>query len=249
MIIGMSTETKVCQIHGPNSQDLHYWTKLLQEDICCPGETDQNPNDLTSRSHMAWRLDKNWKSRAKKRETIMGNRETKTRICPKVERNLFHWSEWWSVQRHHIKMQGGSQRHQWQLQCNAKERSPNLAYGKPLFLKQKKPRHLKRKTRFSCTTEANESTRQRIESVSKRIHEEHIAKKGQNSVVHYNLFARQLKPREGPKVTLRNTWVYTSSNVLRELRETESKLQIWDSDPIPSESRSWPDEDANIFWI
>ena len=27
------------------------------------GETDKNPNDITSRSHMALRLDKNWKAK------------------------------------------------------------------------------------------------------------------------------------------------------------------------------------------
>ena len=37
MTIGMSTETKICQIHGPDSQDLHYLTKLLREDFCGPG--------------------------------------------------------------------------------------------------------------------------------------------------------------------------------------------------------------------
>ena len=42
------------------------------------------------------------------------------------------------------------------------------------------------KTRFSCIAEAHESTRQRTESVTKRIHEEHIEGKGQNSVLHYN---------------------------------------------------------------
>ena len=35
------------------------------------------------------------------------------------------------------------------------------------------------KTRFDCVTVTHESTRQRI--VTKRIHEEHIAGKGQNS--------------------------------------------------------------------
>ena len=58
------------------------------------------------------------------------------------------------------------------------------------------------------------------------------------------LFARQLTPREGPKVTLRDTWVHTSSDVLHQPRETESKLQMWDYNPIPSESRSWPDEEC-----
>ena len=44
------------------------------------------------------------------------------------------------------------------------------------------------KTRFSCIAEAHESTRPRIESVTKRSHEDHhIAGKGQHAVLHYNL--------------------------------------------------------------
>ena len=82
------------------------------------------------------------------------------------------------------------------------------------------------KTRFSCVCVSHESTRQRRESVTKRIHEEHIAGTGQNSVVHHNLFAKHFEPREGPKVTLRKTLVHTSSNVLRDPRETESKTQF-----------------------
>ena len=77
------------------------------------------------------------------------------------------------------------------------------------------------KTRFSCIAEAHESTRQRIESITKRIHEDHIAGKGQNLIVHYNLFAKQLTPREGPKVILRNTRLHSSSNVLLQPRETD----------------------------
>ena len=45
------------------------------------------------------------------------------------------------------------------------------------------------KTIFSCITEAHESRRQRTESVTKRIHEEHIVGKGHNSVLHYNFTA------------------------------------------------------------
>ena len=44
---------------------------------------------------------------------------------------------------------------------------------------------IKKRKGFSCITEAHESTRQRIESVTKRTHEEHIAGKGHNSVKHY----------------------------------------------------------------
>ena len=75
------------------------------------------------------------------------------------------------------------------------------------------------KTRFSCIAEAHESTRQRIELTTKEIHEGHIAGMEQTSIVYYNLFARQLPPREGPNVTLKR-WVHKSSNALRLPRET-----------------------------
>ena len=55
------------------------------------------------------------------------------------------------------------------------------------FSKTRKAKTSEAKTRFSCIAEAHESTRQRTESVTKRIHEEHIAGKGQKSVLHYNL--------------------------------------------------------------
>ena len=47
------------------------------------------------------------------------------------------------------------------------------------------------KTRFSCITEAHESTRRRIESVTKRrIHEEHIAGKAQNYCIAFQYSAQ-----------------------------------------------------------
>ena len=42
------------------------------------------------------------------------------------------------------------------------------------------------RSKFSCISEAHESTRQRAESATKRIHEKHIAGKGQNSELHHN---------------------------------------------------------------
>ena len=57
------------------------------------------------------------------------------------------------------------------------------------------------------------------------------------------LFARQLTPRERPKVTLRPSWVHTRSNTVSMLRETESNLQAWNSDPNASGSPTWPNEE------
>ena len=58
---------------------------------------------------------------------------------------------------------------------------------KTVVSKTKKTKGSDAKTRFNCFTEAHDSTRQRIKSVPKRIHEEHIAGKGENFVLHYNL--------------------------------------------------------------
>ena len=62
----------------------------------------------------------------------------------------------------------------------------------PYFIRQtvvsktEKAKDSEEKTRFICIAEAHESTRQRIESVRKRIHEEQIAGKGENCVLHHN---------------------------------------------------------------
>ena len=102
-LLGCRREQKSVRSVGRVSQDLLYWTKLLQKDFSNPEERwTKISNDITSRSHMAGRLDKNWKSRSKKKERRMGNRETKTRIWQKFEENLFFWSDWWRIWRHHL---------------------------------------------------------------------------------------------------------------------------------------------------
>ena len=56
-------------------------------------------------------------------------------------------------------------------------------------------------TRFTCISEAHESRRQRIESVTKRrIHEENIAGKGQNFVLHYNLVHKFIPMPQAMKI-------------------------------------------------
>ena len=88
-------------------------------------ETDKNSNDCTSRSFLAWSMDKNWKTRWKKRKTRMGTRKNKTRECKKFERNLSCWSKWWSILWHPQECK----KLQWHLQCHVKGRSPKPAIG------------------------------------------------------------------------------------------------------------------------
>ena len=70
-------------------------------------------------------------------------------------------------------------------------------------------------TEFSCIAEIDETTRQRNDFSTHRIHNGHNAGKEQNSVVYCNLFAKQVKPREGRNITLRRRRVNKSSHALR----------------------------------
>ena len=87
MTIRMSTRTELCQIRERVSQDLRYWTKLFWKEKGNPGEeeTDENSNDITSRSHMAWRIDNNWESSSKKKET----RISESRNCCSMQKIVF----------------------------------------------------------------------------------------------------------------------------------------------------------------
>ena len=70
-------------------------------------------------------------------------------------------------------------------------------------------------TEFSCIAEIDETTRQRNDFSTNRIHSGHNAGKEQNSVVYCNLYAKQVKPREGRNITLRKRRVHKSYHALR----------------------------------
>ena len=97
-------------------------------------------------------------------------------------------------------MQGESWRHQRQLQCHDKRAFPQACIRETVVSNTEKAKASEAKTRSSCITEAHESTRQRVESVTKRIHEEHIAGKGQNSVLHYNLVHKFIPMPQAMKI-------------------------------------------------
>ena len=59
-----------------------------------------------------------------------------------------------------------------------------------MFQKQEKPKHLKQR----------QDSVHRIESVTKRIHEGHIAGEGQNSVLHYKLVHKLIPMHQAMKI-------------------------------------------------
>ena len=96
--------------------------------------------------------------------------------------------------------------------------------------KTEKTKASEAKTRFSCNTEAHESTGQRIESVTKRIHEEHIAGKGQNSVLHCNFVHNFPMPQAiripDVKAAMGRKWKKLETIPARDVRKVQSKKAV-----------------------
>ena len=64
-------------------------------------------------------------------------------------------------------MQDENWKRQWELLCHAKDRVPGTSIRETVVSKTEKAKASEAKTGFDCTTEVHESTRQRIESVTK----------------------------------------------------------------------------------
>ena len=58
----------------------------------------------------------------------------------------------------------------------------------------------RKKTKFTCIVEADESRRKRLESTLPRDHEDHIAEKGFNSISHYNLVHKLIPMHQAMKI-------------------------------------------------
>ena len=117
----------------------------------------------------------------------MGTRKTQTRECQKFERNLLF--RVMKSTKTSSRMQDGNWKHRWQLQFHVKERLPKPAIGKQFALKREKAEASETKTRFSYIAEAHESTRPRIEPVTKRCHEEQNCKEKTRFIITLQLSA------------------------------------------------------------
>ena len=99
-----------------------------------------------------------------------------------------------------LTMQGDSWRHQKAAAMPCKRAFSHACTRETVVSKTEQAKTSEAKKRFSCIAEAHESTRQRIESVTKRIHGGHIGGKGQNSVLHYNLVHKFIPMPQAMKI-------------------------------------------------
>ena len=77
------------------------------------------------------------------------------------------------------------------------------------------------KSKFSCILEASESTRLRMEESLPKYHEDHIARKGNNSLQLYNLVPKFIPMLQAMKVPAAKTAVDKG-------REKFEKIPSWD---------------------
>ena len=58
----------------------------------------------------------------------------------------------------------------------------------------------KRKTKYACVVDADESTRPRLEGVGHKPHQDHITAKGTNSITHYSLVHKFIPMPQATKI-------------------------------------------------
>ena len=98
----------------------------------------------------------------------MDDRETKARQCQTIERNILHWTKRWRIPAHNesrLEEVGSSDASSNALQNTGKEQwrtHRNL---------------VKRKKKYACVVDADESTRPRLEGAGHKPHEDHITAK------------------------------------------------------------------------
>ena len=167
------------QMHGQASQD---WFIVLNnrplDGYTWSGETDEETNDLKTQQCMARCVEAYVWCSDEESKTKMGCRETKTRQCQTIERNILHWAKRWRIQAQNQSRSSkvGS--------SNALQKTdPCLISGRGETCRRKG----KHKTKYACIVETDESMRIRLEGVPWRYHEDHISAKGINSLCRYNL--------------------------------------------------------------
>ena len=180
----MSKETEICQICARDSQALHCWTKSSERIHVVRRrltkiQTTSRPDHIW---YDAWiRIGKTVQEREKQEWAIEKPKLEKARnlrwiysIDPRDE----EYKDIIKTARRKLKTPKAA--------AMPRKRAFPFACMRETVVPNTKIKGSEGRSKFSCISEAHESTRQRIESVTKRIHEEHIAGKGQNSVMHYN---------------------------------------------------------------
>ena len=140
-------------------------------------ETYEETNNLKTRQRVAGYVEAYVWCSGKESKTKMGHRETKARQCQTIKRNIFYWND------EEFKLTKKAARKKLEVPMPA-------AMLCTIPIKSSGENHLnvgKRKTKYACIVDGDESTRPRLEGAGHKPHQDHITAKGMNSISHYSL--------------------------------------------------------------
>ena len=204
MIIGTSMDQEICLIFGQVSLNLLYWKRNLQTDICGPGR-DWRENSL----HPG--------------QIIYGQNSGEE------WQGMLSWKRKWSIEKPKLdnarRLRGiyfidPEDKELKETIRNAQKKLETSVAPAMLCKTCKKSKHGETcgktddfKSKFACILEASESTKMRMEESLPNHHEDHIARKGDNALQHYNLVHKFIPVLQAMKIqqNLNKTCVYSGS--------------------------------------
>ena len=99
--IGMSTEIDICRIRGLVSRDSHHWTELLRKDISGPGRDWQKSKRHHVQITFGLTHGQAFEKPLKEEKNKNGQSRNRNPNTPENWEELFYWSVWRRIQRHH----------------------------------------------------------------------------------------------------------------------------------------------------
>ena len=176
MIIGMSMGQETCRILGQVSLNLLYWKKNLQTDMW--SRRSLTRKQLTSRPDHLW--PELWKTMGKNAKLKEKQKWSNEKLHLDNARKL-RWIYFIDPEDKEFKET---------IKNASKKLETSVAPAMPCKIMKKicgSGGCNKVKTRLACILEADESKRLRMGESLPNHHEDHIARKGNNSLQHYNL--------------------------------------------------------------
>ena len=86
----------------------------------------------------------------------------------------------------------------------------------------------KRKTKYACVVDADESTRPRLEGAGRKPHQDHVAVEGTNSIIHFLLSLHvSWKPVNPQECVWRNLYRIIMRTILQEKGTLHYNIAIW----------------------
>ena len=171
-------EKKTCQMHGQDSQDLFHWRKGDQKDAHGPGEDlrgNKQPRPDDVRRDMWTYMSDAAKKKAKQRWAI----ETPKLDNARQLRGIFFIEP--SEEEFKLTMKAAQRKLEVPMPAAMPCKIPIKSSGET-------HRNIgKRKTKYACIVDADESTRPRPEGAGHKPHQDHVTAKGTNSTTHHSL--------------------------------------------------------------